>query len=826
MESRPRCDSSGAPGGSRPPPPPAGSAVRRTTLTMTGTQRLGIYMRVSSDDQADRGTIQTQADQVDRWLRAHPSFEDVDRYSDDGVSGMVPLSQRPNGGRLIRDAAAGRLDAVLVYQVDRLGRNAIDLLGVRRLLETLNVRLLSVVEGEPDLLGFDVQAVVGDHYRREFLRRSADGMARAAQEGRYTGGIVPYGFRVEGKKQTARLVPDEVPVAGELTAAGVIRRIFDRLGLGHASCPVVADELNALGVPTHYARDCRGIRGARTRGRWTAARIRNMTINPVYAGDLQYGRRTTKRDRAVISAPIEGLVSRALWQAAQETLARNRRVVKNSTRAYLLRGAIRCAECGLTYVGSQGQKGVGWYRCGGRNRDRGPLLGRCIGPMVRTEALDPVVWADLERLLRNPGDVLDDLAQERDGGAAVAEAEAITLRRALARLDDEQGRAINLVVRGTLPDSALQPEFDRIQAERARLEARLAAVDGPGAPGLPDSAIDLLSDVRARLDATLPIEAQQEIVRLLVGRIVVHRDVDAEGKKVVRAVVDYRFPGALLVDTDTDSWRRRAGSGRAGREIDRPARLPPAPPPAVVEAPRARPARIPAARRGTGCLDVRGSPPLAQGRARRRPSRHRRSYGAERETGDACPARGSAPPPPPTESRSWSGRRSGRAGAATRESCGPGASCPIPAGQPGGARGHRPGRSRVLAEPPPGRAPRGGPAPRPAQATPLVLPPRKWPRPVVRRGRRGPDSPAAAPLGRSGSPRVPRPGPQPGGSRFDPPAPPRRPTRRGRRRGPRRVAPARRPSTGSRAPAEALRRAIIRRSAPTGRRPEPVLTRA
>lgn len=100
------------------------------------------------------------------------------------------MAQRPNGGRLVRDAAAGRLDAVLVYRVDRLGRDAVDLLGVRRLLDSLGVRLLSVVEGEPDLLGYDVQAVVGDHYRREFLRKSADGMNRAAREGRYTGGIV------------------------------------------------------------------------------------------------------------------------------------------------------------------------------------------------------------------------------------------------------------------------------------------------------------------------------------------------------------------------------------------------------------------------------------------------------------------------------------------------------------------------------------------------------------------------------------------------------------------------------------------------------------
>jgi hypothetical protein len=82
-----------------------------------------------------------------------------------------------------------------------------------------------------------------------------------------------------------------------------------------------------------------------------------------------------------------------------------------------------------------------------------------------------------------------ELAQERDGGSAVAEAEAILLRRSSARLDDEHRRAISLVVKGTLPEAALQPEIDRIAAERSHLQARLAAVDAPGALELPDSAV-------------------------------------------------------------------------------------------------------------------------------------------------------------------------------------------------------------------------------------------------------------------------------------------------------------------------------------------------
>ncbi len=523
-------------------------------------RRVATYGRVSSEDQRERATIKTQTDELARALARAPDVELVERYLDDGVSGTIPLAERPAGGRLMRDAAAGRFDELHVYKFDRLGRDAVDLLVVRRRFIELGIRVLSVVEGEPDLLGYDVQAVVADHARRDFLRRSADGMNRAAREGRYTGGIVAYGYRVSGVRQGARHVPDDTRGDDGLSAAGVVRRIYERLALGHASCAVVAEELNALGVPTHYARDGRGIRGRRTRGLWTAGRIRNLVVNPVYRGDLQYGRRTRKRDREVIAALITPLVSPELWAAAQGTLARNRVCAKNTHRTYLLRRVIRCAACGLTYVGSQGRADVGWYRCNGRNRDRGPLAGRCAGPMVRTDALEPIVWADIERFLRDPDDILAELAAEQDGALAVGAAEATTLRRALDTLDEQQRTAIGLVVRGVLPETDLRPELARIANERATLEARLAATQAPAASATLATASGLLTEVRARLDGGLTAEERQEIVRLLVAGIAIRAESAPDGRRSTRAAVAYRFPGAVQTSTDTGSSPRRAGS--------------------------------------------------------------------------------------------------------------------------------------------------------------------------------------------------------------------------------------------------------------------------
>ena len=358
-----------------------------------GVRRIAIYLRVSSDDQAERGTIATQADELRRRLAAEPGVVVIGEYVDDGVSGTIPLDERPAGAKLLADAQVGLFEEVWVYKLDRLGRDLIELAIARRSLVAMGIRLVSAQEGEPDEFMFDIQSAVAANERRVFLRRTAGGMRTAAGEGRYCGGIVPFGFRVEGLKQNARLVPDHTVIWADKTAADIIRDIYQHLALRGQSCRSIAREFNALGITTHYARDGRGIRGKATQGLWRAGRIRNLVVNPVYRGELQYGRRIDQRGEKtervgheIISAAIEGLVSPALWQAAQDALAANQRIPKNTRRTYLLRGVVKCGLCGLTYVGSWSNK-AGWYRCGGQLLERGPLAGRCPGSAVRTLSL-------------------------------------------------------------------------------------------------------------------------------------------------------------------------------------------------------------------------------------------------------------------------------------------------------------------------------------------------------------------------------------------------------------------------------------------------------
>jgi site-specific DNA recombinase len=572
----------------------------------TGVRRAVLHLRVSSDDQAERGTIATQADELHRRLASEPGVVVVREYVDEGVSGTLPLDERPAGSRLLADARAELFDEIWFYDLTRIGRDSIDNAIARRTLVRLGIRMVSLAEGEPDDFMFDIKSAVSANERREFLRKTAHGMTRAAREGRYCGGIVPFGFRVEGQKQNAHLVPDHTPVWADRSAADIVADIYERLALKGQSCRAIAREFNAFGIPTHYARDGRGVRGKQTQGLWRPGRIRNLVVNPVYRGELQYGRRidqrgpkTERHGHEITSATIEGLVSPTLWQAAQAALAANRRVVKNTRRVYLLRGVIHCGICGLTYVGSWSNK-TGWYRCGGELLERGPLAGRCPGCAIRTDRIEPSIWADIERFLRDPGDVLDELdgRTEREAQGAIVEAESITLRRALEALEAQRKQAIALNIRGRLPDADLDAELDRIEAERSELQARLTALQAPRAEVVPQEVYDLLAEVRARLDAGLTDEQRAEIVRLLAA-VVIKTDIGQNGKKTAKALVTYRFPCVVSFFTVRvpGSWPRQVGTETGRPPLGRPARSQPGRPRAAGAVPPVLPDRTRAARR-------------------------------------------------------------------------------------------------------------------------------------------------------------------------------------------------------------------------------------
>src|SRR5687768_10123090 len=107
-------------------------------METTRKKIVAAYLRVSSDEQREHQTIKTQEDAIQRYVEL-TGLEIFAWYRDDGVSGTVPMAQRPAGKALMADASRGCFEEVLVFKIDRLGRDDLDPIVVWMQLERLNI---------------------------------------------------------------------------------------------------------------------------------------------------------------------------------------------------------------------------------------------------------------------------------------------------------------------------------------------------------------------------------------------------------------------------------------------------------------------------------------------------------------------------------------------------------------------------------------------------------------------------------------------------------------------------------------------------------------
>lgn len=518
-------------------------------------KRVVTYERVSSEDQRDRATIQTQTEELARRLEFEPGVQLIKRYVDDGVSGTIPMGERPGGRRLMADAAKGLFDEVWVYMIDRLGRDDVDPLVVWRQLERLGVIVRSITEGVSSPFEYHIRVAMAAEERRAFMQRSAAGMERAVREGRFPGGIVPFGYTLSGERRSARLVLDAKVIWAALTPGDIVVKIFNRSYEGWSDVRIAA-ELNVLQVPTSYVLARRAFRKKATQGVWRPGRVAQLLQNTTYYGEYRYGKRPNRAGRPIISVMVPALLSRELWTAVQESRRTRRRKPTSECKVYLLRSLMTCAICGLKYTGSVHHGDV-WYRCNGQLVARGPHAGRCLGKSVKGQALESIIKDDIEGWLLNPGDIIDELAegydQERDATAAAMEAERITLSRRLDELQAKRDRLLDLYLDAQFDKGELGQRQKGLDRECAEVQGRLDQMNTATMPDAAPVGDDLLRELSDRVAAGLSDAQWHEVVTLLVSKIEIQTTPLEGGKKAAKAIIHYRFDCVVSPSRGTGS---------------------------------------------------------------------------------------------------------------------------------------------------------------------------------------------------------------------------------------------------------------------------------
>lgn len=404
-------------------------------------RRAVIYARVSSDRQAEEGW--SQGAQVER-LREYAKREGIEVVEEVVAAESAKAAGRKAWRQVVNLLRApGGPRVLLVEKADRATRNLADFLELDELRQG-GVEIHSTREGlviskdcEPSVeLMWMLQVSFARHYVANLSRETRKGMGAARKAGRWTH-RAPFGWRNAREDGRAALVPHE-------EEAAEVRRIFREYLAGQVSIAEIA-RTSPLGKTA----------------------VHKLLRHPVHAGLIP-------TDEGLVPAAHRGIVSPADWYEAQRRLNRRRDREELPPRPGLpyAGGLFACSDCGRGVTG-------GWAK--GRSR-RYPYLwcpGKCWRTL-RVEQLEEDVEAMLAELVipeNHQGALRSAIASCVDVESASVDADRRTLRAALNRLDRDARTLYRDRLEGVVAPDEYQRLADDQRQDRARLEARLEAVE-------------------------------------------------------------------------------------------------------------------------------------------------------------------------------------------------------------------------------------------------------------------------------------------------------------------------------------------------------------
>lgn len=433
----------------------------------TTPRRAAVYLRVSLDATGEGLAVDRQRE-LCLSIVATRGWELVDEYVDNSISATDAKKARPGYNRLTADLDAGRFDALVCYDLDRLTRQP------RQLEDWIDAAdrgalALVTANGEADLttdsgrLFARIKLAVA---RSEVERKSV--RQRDAAKQRSELGRPPLGVRLTGYTPQGDLVPDE---------AEVVRQMFDRFAVGEP-LRAIARTLTEAGVTTRRGRP------------WHPSTIRTILTNPRYAGRAVYQGQETGKPGGWV--PI---VDDAQFDAVQALLRdHGRRTQQTTERKHLGSGLYLCAECEQPVSAWSGNR----YRC-----RAGAHVNRAQGPV------DDFVEAVMLERLRRPD--LAGLLVDHDVDTALYLAEIERQKRLLHRAEsDYQAELIDGPLYKATRDAARRAlrDAEDALAGLSRASATSSVIGAPD-PAAAYADADLMTR-RAVLDLLL-------VVRLLPG---------------------------------------------------------------------------------------------------------------------------------------------------------------------------------------------------------------------------------------------------------------------------------------------------------------------
>jgi putative DNA-invertase from lambdoid prophage Rac len=179
---------------------------------MKAAARVFGYVRVSTAEQANAGlSLETQQQQITGYAMIK-GWTIAEFFIEAGVSGSVPLADRPEGQRLLTTLQPG--DTVITAKLDRAFRSAADALGTLEQLKEDGIGLHMIDLGG-DVTGngisklvFTILSAVAENERDRIRERVREAKRHRVAQQLFNGGKRPFGFDIVGERPNLRLVPN------------------------------------------------------------------------------------------------------------------------------------------------------------------------------------------------------------------------------------------------------------------------------------------------------------------------------------------------------------------------------------------------------------------------------------------------------------------------------------------------------------------------------------------------------------------------------------------------------------------------------------------
>lgn len=439
-----------------------------------GAAKAVLYLRVSSKRQMDTAVdIDPDGNSIatQREVSAHKASSlgaDVIReFVEPGVSASTLDKRQVFQDMLAYLRENPEVRYVIVYARSRAFRNYIDAAITKRLLDKLNVKLVSAREDFGDGIHAEAMEAVTDIFNEVQNRLSGEDIRMKLRHKAENGGTIGrarLGYlntrvEIEGRMvNTVVLDPERAPL---------VRTAFELYATGEYSIDLLTTTMADMGLTSRPSPRWPQVRAV------SDSKIHHMLSDPYYTGFVVY-------KGSIYPGRHEPIVSHDLFDSVQDVLNfRSQRGQRDRVLTHYLKGILFCQRCDnfgrtarLIYTEATGRTGqrYGYFLCRSRQE------GLCDLPHLRIERVEEAIVQHYATLgLRGDfaASVRKQLEQTvADDQDSVRHMHA-SLTRRLQQLDAREERLIELAADATLPQAKVRAKLHEVQRDRERLQAGL-----------------------------------------------------------------------------------------------------------------------------------------------------------------------------------------------------------------------------------------------------------------------------------------------------------------------------------------------------------------